>query len=75
MAGNVWEWCQDWYDFYYYSNSPAKNPLGPDTGSYRVVRGGFWLSSTHGLRVAYRLNDSPGSRRSDLGFRCVSGSP
>jgi formylglycine-generating enzyme required for sulfatase activity len=75
MAGNVWEWCQDWYDEDYYSNSPAKNPLGPDTGSYRVVRCGSWYFNTHDLRVAYRINDTPHSRSYDSGFRCVSGSP
>ena len=41
MAGNIWEWCADWYDGDYYGKSPAKNPLGPDTGEYRVLRGGF----------------------------------
>ena len=75
MAGNVWEWCQDWYDEDYYSNSPAKNPLGPDTGSYRVVRGGSWDFVTNYLRVAYRVNCSPNTRDYDSGFRCVSGSP
>ena len=75
MAGNVWEWCQDWYDEDYYSNSPAKNPLGPDTGSYRVVRGGSWDFNTHDLRVAYRYRSDPTSEYYDNGFRCVSGSP
>ena len=41
VAGNVWEWCQDWYGENYYSSSPVKNPLGPDTGSMRVLRGGY----------------------------------
>ena len=41
MAGNIWEWCADWYDGDCYGKSPAKNPLGPDTGEYRVLRGGF----------------------------------
>ena len=75
MVGNVYEWCQDWYGENYYSNSPAKNPPGPDSGSSRVLRGGFWDNYTNTLRVANRLFDTPNNRTYSNGFRCVSGLP
>jgi len=74
MAGNVWEWCQDRWGSDYYSNSPTKNPPGPDTGSFRVLRGGGWNYSTSNLRVAYRFYNDPNNRLNRNGFRCVSGS-
>jgi len=61
VAGNVWEWCADWWQTDYYTSSPAINPPGPDTGSYRVLRGGRWYSSPYDLRVANRDYYSPDS--------------
>ena len=73
MAGNVWEWCADWYDRSYYANSPLNNPLGPDSGTKRVLRGGSWYSSPYYLRVATRAIHLSGEHaRHLIGFRCIS---
>jgi len=71
MSGNVWEWCSDCYDNYYYSESPETDPTGPSEGSNRVVRGGGWFNGAGGCRVSNREYTHQGFRYDYCGFRVV----
>jgi len=70
MAGNVFEWTADWYHSTYYNTSPIEAPHGPESGSFRVIRGGSFVSSGSKLRTSYRSSETYSSRLYYLGFRC-----
>jgi formylglycine-generating enzyme required for sulfatase activity/predicted Ser/Thr protein kinase len=69
MAGNVWEWCLDWFDPTYYRRSPACNPTGPETGRLRAGRGGSWVNNARRVSTTTRAYGAPEERNSRVGFR------
>jgi formylglycine-generating enzyme required for sulfatase activity len=71
MHGNVWEWCQDRYGDY--PSQPVIDSQGPESGAYRVLRGGSWINRSRFCRSAFRHGHDPSNRFNFTGFRLAQG--
>ena len=71
LSGNVWEWCEDWFDESFYTYSPVQNPYNSKEETYRVIRGGAYDSVKKGLRCSFRNKHWPDFRSRNVGFRLV----
>ena len=69
MSGNVYEWCEDYYDEDYYKYSPSTNPRGPEGGQERVIRGGFFSETRPNVRTTHRSSAPDNHTRENVGFR------
>ena len=74
MAGNVWEWVENWFDSGAYEDPKTKNPKGPETGISKVLRGGNWYYKAYYMRTTYRFNERPDQFNIWQGFRCARSS-